>query len=89
MDFQDVDEKSFSSWEDCICIYEQSSQTKKKPHRTAPLGNQDGEREQKEHKREQKIIRGRHAYDLKNPERWASLGHAGCSYHLWATRNQG
>jgi len=31
---------------------------------------------------EQKIIRGRYACALKNPEWWASLRHAGCSYQF-------
>ena len=45
-------------------------------------------RGRKNTRREQKI-RGRCACALKNPEWWASLRHAGCSYHLCATWNQG
>lgn len=90
MDFQDVDEKSFSSWEDCIFIYDSNGVRQKKSHTGQLLWETKMENGGRENtRREQKVIRGGHACDLKNPERWASLRHAQCSYHLWVTRNQG
>lgn len=44
------------------------------------MGNQDGEWGRKNTRREQKIVRGRYACALKNPEWWASLRHVGCTY---------